>query len=204
MYGTANPPRYLRLRTRQAGPLRIFDDPGLLECALRSGGLAGLQTSLVRRQVFSRLRFQPAAFFEDRIAVMRAVAMGVRFGYLDDVHAVVYTHEGNVSFASDKALESRMASMRVYLAALESLEQEFPLKRREIRALRARRGEESFWNMGYALAQRGRYREALDWMRYGLRCCPGNAWCWKSYLATALKALIAGNLFPQPQGSIPK
>ncbi len=198
MYGTAEPPRYLKLRTRQCGPLRVFDDPALLECTLRNGGLAGLQSSVVRRQVFDRLRFQPAAFFEDRIAIMRAVAMGIRFGYLEDVHVIVYTHGENVSFASNKAIESRLASMRCYLAALEALEQEFALSRRELRALRAKRAEESFWNTGYFLAQHGRYRDALDWMRYGLRCCPGNFWYWKTYLATAVKAMMAGSRVPRP------
>jgi glycosyltransferase involved in cell wall biosynthesis len=204
MYGTPEPPRYLKLRTRQSGRLRIFDDPTLLECALRSGGLAGLQSSVVRREVFSRLRFQPAAFFEDRIAFMRAVAMGVRFAYLDDVHVIVYSHDANISFASDKEMDSRIASMRIYMAALEALEQEFALNRREIRALRAKRGDESFWNTGYSLAERGRYRDALGWMRYGLRCRPANLCYWKTYLAKSLNALFARGRFPGSQASTQK
>lgn len=200
MYGTPEPPGYLKLRTRKSGKLAVFDDPGLLRCALSSGGIAGLQTSLVRREVFARLRFQPAAFFEDGIAYIRAVAMGIRLGYLDDVHVVVYSHGDNVSFASDKLLDSRMASMQVYIAALEALERELTLNRSEICALRAKRGEESFWHMGYTLRQHGRYREALSWMRYGLSCCPANLRYWKTYLATFLKATWAGARIPQPQG----
>jgi glycosyltransferase involved in cell wall biosynthesis len=188
MYDTPGPPEYLQLRTRKSGNLRLFDDNRLLSCALRSGGLAGLQSSVVRREVFSRLRFQPAAFFEDGIAFIRAVAMGIRFGYLEDVHVIVYSHDDNVSFASAKALESRLNSLRIYITALEALESEFALSRREIRALRAKRGEEAVWNMGYLLIRHGSYCAALPWLWYGLCCCPANLWFWKAYLATWVKS----------------
>jgi cellulose synthase/poly-beta-1,6-N-acetylglucosamine synthase-like glycosyltransferase len=191
MYGNHSRPSFLDLRTRQVGALRIFDDPSLLSCALRSGGFAGLQSSMVRREVFSKIRFQPMAIFEDRLAFMRAVAEGFQMGYLDDVHVIVYSHGENTSFASDKALESRLASTSAYVKAMEGLAEELCLSRREFRALRANQGEESFWQLGYLLVQHGRYRDALPWMRYGLRCCPGNIRFWKTYLATNLKALLA-------------
>jgi hypothetical protein len=202
MYGTPEPPRYLKLRTRRVGNLRVFDDPRLLACALRNGGLAGLQTSLVRREVFANLRFHAAVMFEDRIAFIRAVAMGVGFGYFDDVHAIVYSHGDNVSFASEKALDARIASLQTYITALEVLQRDLTLSRAELRALQATRGEEAFWHMGYALADGGRHRDALVWMRYGLRCCPTNIWYWKTYAATSLKAMLAGNAISQPQGTV--
>lgn len=191
MYGNPEPPQYLKLRTRSSGRLRIFDDPDVLRCVLRSGGFAGLQTALIRREVFSRLRFQSVGFFEDRLAYMQAIALGIRMGFLDDVHVIVYSHDSNISFASNKALESRLTSMLSYVKAMENLAEELPLSRRECRALRAKRGEESFWNMGYFLVQVGRYRDALPWMIYGLRCCPSNIRFWKTYLATRVKALLA-------------
>jgi glycosyltransferase involved in cell wall biosynthesis len=183
-------PRFLDMRTRKIGKLHVFDDANLLRCALRGGGFGGLQSSVVRRDVFARMRFQPVAFFEDRLALIRAIALGVRVGYLDDVHVVVHTHDANVSFASDKQLNSRIASMSHYLRALRELEQELKLNQRELRAFRAKQGEEAFWTLGYFLYQRGRHKEGLQWMRYGLSCCPRNLRYWKTYLATRVRAAL--------------
>jgi glycosyltransferase involved in cell wall biosynthesis len=75
-------PRFLSMRTRRSGDLRVFDDPRLLRCALRGGGFGGLQSTVARREVFARLRFQPVAFFEDCLALIRAIALGITIGYL--------------------------------------------------------------------------------------------------------------------------
>jgi glycosyltransferase involved in cell wall biosynthesis len=190
-YKNSHRPRFLDLRTRRVGRLHIIDDPNLLQCALRGASFGGLQSSMVRRPVFARLRFQPVAFFEDRLALIRAVVMGVRIGYLDDVHVVVYSHDNNISFASDKQQESRIASMSTYLKALREMERELSLSSRELRAFRAKQGEEAFWNLGYFLYQRGRCKDGLQWMRYGLSCCPGNLSYWKTYLAGQIKVLLA-------------
>jgi glycosyltransferase involved in cell wall biosynthesis len=187
------PARFLNLRTRRVGALNVLDDPGVLRCTLRGANFGGLQATVVRRGVFSRLRLEPVGFFEDRLAVIRAAALGVRFGYLDDVHVILYSHDANVSFASDKQVESRLAAMSAYVAALEALGRELPLSQAEAHALRAKRGEEAFWNMGYFLARRGRYRDGLRWMRYGLRCRPGNLRFWKTYLATRARAIIGSS-----------
>ena len=66
---------------------------------------------------------------------MGAIAFGVRFGYLDNVHVVVYTHDDNISFASPKSVESRLAAMKTYLGALDVLAQELVLSARERRAV---------------------------------------------------------------------
>jgi hypothetical protein len=146
---------------------------------------------VARREVFARLRFQPVAFFEDRLALIRAIALGIPVGYLDKVHVIVYSHNANVSFASDKQLESRLAAMRAYMDALEVLGKELPLSRHELRSLHAKQGEESFWNMGYLLAQQGRHRDGLQWMRYGLRCCPIKPAFWKTYLVSCVRAALS-------------
>jgi hypothetical protein len=184
-------PRFLSLRTRRVGKLNIFEDSELLCCALRGAGFGGLQSSLVRRDVFGRMRFESVAFFEDLLALIRAVALGVRLGYLDDVHVIVYSHDSNVSFAAEKQLESRLDALRALVEALERLSEELPLSRRESQALRANRAEQSFWAMGYYLIQRGHYRDGLRWMRYGLRCCPRNLVFWKTYLVSRVKAALA-------------
>jgi cellulose synthase/poly-beta-1,6-N-acetylglucosamine synthase-like glycosyltransferase len=183
--------RFLDLRTRRAGGLHIFEDPCLLQCALRGAGFGGLQSTVARREVFARLRFESVAFFEDRLALIRAIALGIPIGYLDEVHVLIYSHGANVSFASEKQLESYVAAMHAYLAALETLRRELPLTRRESRSLHAKAGEESFWNLGYFLARRGRHRDGLRWMRYGLRCCPLNLAFWKTYLVSCLRAALA-------------
>lgn len=192
MYCARPRPRFLQLQSKRVGELRIIEDRDILRCALRGGGFGGLQSTMVRRQVFDKLRFQTVAFFEDALIVIKAIARGVRFGYIDKVHVIVYTHGDNISFASEKDLQSRLSAMRLYVNALDALRRELSLNRREIRALNAKLGEEYFWMMGYLLVRYHRYQEALEMMRQGLRYCPFNLVYWKTYCATRLKSALNG------------
>jgi glycosyltransferase involved in cell wall biosynthesis len=184
-------PRFLSLHCKRVGDLRIIDDPNILRCALRGGAFGGLQSCMVRREVFDGHSFQTVAFFEDALAIIKAIGRGVRIGYIDKVHVIVHTHGENISFASDKELQSRLKAMQTYVAALDALRYELSLSRKETRALNAKLAQEYFWRMGYLLVRRQRYKEALELMRQGLRYCPFNPLYWKTYFATQVKSAIA-------------
>ena len=182
--------RFLKLRTRRLGELHIIDDSRLRECGFRGSGCGGLQTSVVRRTVFSTLRFESVAFFEDRIVLVRAIASGVRFGYFRDVNVLVYTHDANVSFANPHAMRNRLEAFRVYVQALESLRTELPRTRRERWAIESRLGDEYFWNLAYPLFRQGHCEEALRLMRRAIRLCPYKIGYVKTYLASVIKMLV--------------
>jgi glycosyltransferase involved in cell wall biosynthesis len=199
-HGDPSVARFLDLKTRRAGDLRIIVDPRLRRCGFRGSGIGGLQTTMARREVFSTLRFEPVAFFEDRIIAIRAVAAGLTFAYFDAVNVLVYTHQTNVSFANPDSVRDRCAAYRVYVSALERLRRELPRSRGELRAINARLGREYFWSLAYPLFQQGDYKEALPLMRRALRLCPSNVPFWKTYLASLAKVFFGLAPSPPPVG----
>jgi len=182
--------RFLKLRTRRNGELHIIDDPRFRECGFRGSGCGGLQASVVRSTVFATLRFEPVAFFEDRIVVIRAIASGVRFGYFRNVNTLVYTHDANVSFANPNASRNRIDAFRLYIQTLESLRSELPRTKRERRAIETRIAHEYFWNLAYPLFRQGNSAEALQIMRRAIRYCPYKVAFIKTYLLSLFKTLL--------------
>lgn len=179
--------RFRHLKVRRDDELHVIDDPALRRCVFRGSGIGGLQASVVRRSVFSNLRFEPVYFFEDRIVIIRAVAAGVRFGYFDTVHVLVYTHEANVSFANPSSDRDRLQAFRAYVGALEEIRKELPGTFSERQALNNRIGQEYFWSIAYPLFRQGDHQDALALMRRAMGLCPWNLYFLKTYLASIVK-----------------
>jgi glycosyltransferase involved in cell wall biosynthesis len=191
-YTDGKPRPFLNLRARSAGPLQIIEDPKVIVCALLSGLYCGLQNSVIRRRLFEGQRFQAAYRneAEDQVVVIRALAAGRRFGYLDNVHVVYNQHEQNSSATgSDRSLDKHLAIFRALVRGFEELRDEVSLSAAEERALRLRLSRVYFWNLGYNLLwQHGRTGEALQMFRRGLWAWPWSPRCWKTYLGAVVKS----------------
>ncbi|WP_425616588.1 glycosyltransferase family 2 protein [Anatilimnocola sp. NA78] len=182
--------RFRSLKTRRVGELCIIDDPNLRCCGLRGSGFGGMQCTIARRQVFSKVRFESCSFFEDRIVLMHAIESNVRFGYFETVNVLVYTHDTNVSFANPDIVRNRITAFRTYISTLERLRTELPRNQKELRAFDGRLGHEYFWSLGYPLFQLGNHREALAHMRRAIYLCPSNLRFIKTYCASICKVML--------------
>src|SRR5262249_44471346 len=103
------PRPFLRLPTRGADRLRVFSTPQLLVCQLTSGLFAGLQNSVIRRQVFRSERFwDDYRVVEDVTFLVRALVRGLTIGYIDEVHVVYRMHDENSSASSSGTDAARL------------------------------------------------------------------------------------------------
>ncbi len=186
-YLDGRPRPFLALRCITDGSLRIIDDPRATECMIRHGLLSGLQNSVIRQRVFDGRRFEAARRNgEDQMIVIRALADGRRFGYLDNVHVVYHTHDQNSSAPDASAdLDKQLAVHTAMASGFEELLDRVSLTASQTRAVRQRLVRTYFWVIGYALLwQHGRRAEALAMFRRGLACWPWSLRCWKtSWLA---------------------
>ncbi len=201
-YPGGRPLPFLSLRTRQAGALRVLDDPDAVRCQLLSGLFCGFQGSVLRRSIFGHLRIPLFRLGDDRAFPMMALKAGHRLGYFDDVHVVYHVHDAGISTSSASAsVEKRVGVHRELINCYEQLENLFPLSRPERRALKVALNEEYFWNMGYAaLWQHGRRREALGMFWKGLRLRPLDLRCWKTYLLALARTLLRPDPEEAPTG----
>jgi glycosyltransferase involved in cell wall biosynthesis len=188
------PRTFLRLRSRVSGSLRIIDDPSTLRCMLLSGLYCGLQCSVIRRRVFDGRRFwtRPRNEAEDQVFVVRVLAEGCRFAYLNDVLVLYRVHAQNSSAAGSAAdLHRRLRVVRELIAGYETLRGCIPLGWAETRALERRLARDYFWLLGYHLWQHASDRgEALVPFRRALRLCPWNVFFWKTYLLALLRLAV--------------
>ena len=195
-YVDGRPRPFLGLRREQRDGLYVIDDPDVISRVLRGAGLfCGLQNSLIRREVFDRLRFEVGFRneSEDQAFVIRALARGFRFAYFDVVHHIYHVHRGNSS-ASAIGLTTEQG-VRVYgelIKGFQALPRQVNLTPAQRRALKDRLSREYFWHLGYSTLWRaGRHREALAAYRQGLRLFPWRASYWKTYGVSLIRSLPA-------------
>jgi hypothetical protein len=190
--GQARP--FLHLRVREHGRLRVFDDSRTVRCHLISGLYCGLQSSVLRRSLFERLRIPPFRIGEDRALPILALKNGYRIAYLDNVHVIYHVHQGNTSAtAAATSLAHRIAVQQELIRCYEAMPALMGFDRAELRAWRRVLSQEHFWALGYAvLWPAGRQQEALQAMRRGLRLWPSDWRFWKTYVITRARALLSG------------
>lgn len=185
--GKARP--FLRLHTREVGPLRIIDDAGRIECAIEHGLTHGFQLGVYRRRLFDRgLRIPEFRIGEDRIFVVRALAQGGVCGYFDDVHMTYRVHEGNISSPGAKDVEHAIRVHTELIRCYEAISRLPELNESQRHTARRRLAAQYFWYYGYGvLWANKRYDEALAAFRAGLKYDPQNWRMRKTYLVTKLK-----------------
>jgi len=191
-YKDGRPKRFLSMRTRREGSLRIIDDPRVLRFALEGGFSCGLQKSVIRMHVFRRgrrFRTHLRNEAEDRLMLVRALADGRRVGYFDEIHVEYRIHEGNSTApGADVSIGKRLRVVETMIRGYEELGDELELTLRERRVLKKRIAREYFWKLGYALYwAQGRRADALREFRRGLRLWPWDISCWKTFLLSVAR-----------------
>lgn len=188
------PRAFRRLNCRVVDGLHVLDEPDLIGQILSGAGLyAGLQNSVIRREVFERLRFQaqPRNEAEDQLLVIRAIAEGFRIGYIDNVHHVYHVHEQNSSGSALQISSQKQAMIyRELIRGYEELPRTVQLSVEQRRALDRKLAREYFWHLGYATYwQSGRRAEAMAAFRQALRFDPFRFEYWKTYLLARLRMM---------------
>jgi len=181
---------FMQLAYEARGNWRVITDPGAILCQINHGLYCGLQNSVLRREVFDRLRFESALRneAEDQVFAIRALAAGFRLAYVDAVHVRYQVHGENSSAPGSASLDKLRRVYDPLIRGYERLAGEVPLSAVERRALRRRIGREWFWHLGYKFWTAGERGQALDFFARGLRAWPWDVRQWKTYVLARLRA----------------
>lgn len=202
-YAGGRPKPFLGLKNRVASRgLHVIEDERAIEYALLQGLYAGLQVSVIRREVFAGYRFEATKRneAEDQLLVTHALASGRKLAYFDNLHLVYYVHEQNSSATGGQSLEKHLRIFRALIDGFESLPGQVALTRPQRRALHRRLCKEYFWHLGYVLRDHpGREAEALAFMRRGLSYSPWSPALWAVYLVSWLRAATGRPRKSHPQ-----
>jgi glycosyltransferase involved in cell wall biosynthesis len=193
-YVNSKPRPFLRLKTRDAGKLRIIEDDRVLECMISHGTYNGLQNSVLRREIFDGVRFEAESRneAEDQLFVISSLRRGFRLAYIDAVHVEYRIHDANSCAAGSANNEERQRRvLQLLVRGYERLLSETDWQSYEHRAIRRRLMQDYFWKIGYAtLWMRGQRAEALQMFRRGLHYWPWDWRCWRTYLPKRLFSRI--------------
>jgi glycosyltransferase involved in cell wall biosynthesis len=180
-----NPWPFLKLTAVADGKLRVLNDRRALECMLGAGLNCGLQTSVIRRQVFENYRFQTRFRneAEDQLMVIYALAKGCRLAYYDAVHVVYNVHAANSSATASQGVAKRIAVIAAEARGYEELDQRgIKLIASERRVVRRRLLELYSWQIGYGLQwNNGMRADALAMFRRGLSHWPWSVRACKTF-----------------------
>ncbi len=191
-YDEGRPRPFLQLKKKQNGTLNIIRDGSATSCTIEHGLYCGLQCSVVRKNVFDRVRIPPFRIGEDRLLPVFALKANLCFAYFDNVHTVYRIHSANTCSRSDS--ERQLQNMHELVRAYESLLQFASLSNAERRSLRRRLNREWFWHLGYSvLLANGLRTDALQAFRRGLWHWPWDWRCWKTYALARIRSGCGGN-----------
>ena len=183
---------FLNLPARRAGALRMLDGRDALDCQLTSGLYAGLQNSVIRREVFQADRFwDDYRVVEDVLFLVRALSRGVRIGYIDEVLVVYRVHEGNSSASATGANAARLLPIfEEEVRGLERLRADVSLPADARATLRRELGRKYFWRLGYLGYWRNGQRDAaFQAFRAGMRLTSPSWRMLKTYALCRLRAI---------------
>lgn len=184
---------FLSLATRGVGDVWVINDPRALERFFSHGFYCGLQNSVIRQRVFSGHEFwEDYRVVEDVLFVARALARGMRFAYLTDVHVIYRIHDANSSAsAAGASAASLLPIYQEQVRGLERIRKEVALNRRERNTLRRALARHYFWHVGYVCNwEAGNRKAALSAYSTALKLDPFDLWKWKTYLAAVLKTAV--------------
>ncbi len=187
--------KFLGLTTERRGNLNVIRDPRTLQYAILYHLEAGLQHSVIACDVFKGTRFhsQLRNEAEDQLFVIRAVSIGRRFAYLENVHVQYVVHGDNSSGAAiGSSIDKRIAVFKALVEGFELLPTQIGLTSDALVAWKRRLAKEYFWHYGYSILwTSGRHHDALQSYRRGLQHWPWSAAYWKTYLAAWLRIQLA-------------
>jgi glycosyltransferase involved in cell wall biosynthesis len=193
-YVDGKPRPFMRLAHESRGPLQVITDRGGVLCQIEHGLYCGLQNSVLRRQVFDRLRFEWKSRneAEDQLFAIRAVSAGIRLAYFDAVHLRYHVHGGNSSGSAKGITVEKLSRVyRPLVQGYERLPLEIPLDAVERRALRKRIAKELFWHLGYSgYWAAGAHSLALEAFRDALSAWPWDILQWKTYLLALARSSV--------------
>ena len=193
-FETIEGPRpFLSLRATTVGPVHLIEDPTLLECHVTSGLYAGLQNSVIRREVFDGHRFwEDYRVVEDANFVVRALVRGVRMAYLTDVHVIYRIHAGNSSASAvGLSRDSLYRIRRENIVGIERMLKELTFTPRQRRALQAGLGRHYFWGIGYVCCwEAGDVTGAFAAFKRGLQLNPFDVRMWKTYVSCLISSAL--------------
>jgi glycosyltransferase involved in cell wall biosynthesis len=205
-YVEGRPRPFLGLHSQARDGVRVIHDPKAAECMILHGLYAGLQCSVIRREVFDGYRFEAASRneAEDQLVVVEALVAGRRLAYYDKVHVLYYVHAQNSSAAGiDRSVDKHLRIFGALVDGYEKLRGRLRLTPPQQRALARRLAREYFWNLGYVQLQApGQGREALQRLRRGLYFWPWSLRCWKTYLLAQIRVHF-GQARPSQPSSLP-
>lgn len=187
-YEAGRPRALFDAATEIRGELRVLDNRLAILVAIRDALYAGLQTSVVRRKVFSDLCLPPFRVGEDQAFAIAALKRGFKLSFLAMVHVRYRAHSGGVSNAvgGDRSKDIEVA--REFIRAFEWLEKNAGLSGLERRALNRRLAHECFWNLGYNYQRSAKFAEARSVYRVAIARDPFRLQFWKTYLLSYVKS----------------
>jgi glycosyltransferase involved in cell wall biosynthesis len=191
-YQDGKPRPFLSIGEQSHGKCTILAGKKILDKALATGLHVGLQTSVLRRQVFERISFPDLRIGEDQILALRALISGLRLAFINDVHVVYNCHDDHVSLATLSDPTKQASELESLANAYEELGKTNSLNPAQMRLLNRRVSHDRFWKVGYCLLwQNGRRKEALAKFSQALNSWPWSLSWWKTYVLARIRYTFA-------------
>lgn len=152
-----SPRSFLSSSFRRNENLFVLPPADAARIAIDENLYCGLQTSIIRREVFASRRIPAFRVGEDQALSIVCAADGLTLACLSDVHVVYRQHASNTSSSPRKSLAANILAREELIRAFSSLLIPGVLPQHLQRPLRRRINRDLFWGVGYQLQLAGEH-----------------------------------------------
>lgn len=189
-------PRPFLAPTFQRTPnLLVIPPQEALKIALNEALYCGLQTSVIRRNLFRNSRLPPFRIGEDQVFSITSAAAGATFACVPDVHVIYRQHASNTSSSPRKLSSDNQRAREQLVLALSSLLDSDCLWPESLSMLQRRLNREIFWGIGYQYQVACCFTDARQYYRRASSHWPWSFGQYKTFACSYIHELLHLTLF---------
>ncbi|MFT2090399.1 glycosyltransferase family 2 protein [Paraglaciecola sp. 2405UD69-4] len=187
--GNRHPFLLLDTDTREDG-LAVITDKRIGEVAILSRVPGSTQSAIMRKKIYSSLRFDPSyRTAYDQFFAVKVVLAGFTFGFVEDVHQIYHIHDAHVSTVAGGNADKMEKSARTHIRGYSSL---LPCThtKQEADKVNKRLAQEWAWSLSTALRDKKQHKAEFKAMCNAIKLFPSEPLYWKTALAALTRSIV--------------
>ncbi|OZG73432.1 hypothetical protein BTA51_10425 [Hahella sp. CCB-MM4] len=187
--GEPHPFLSLNKENREGG-LKVFKDPRAGEFAIRHRVPGSTQCAMMRKKIYSSLRFDPSyRTAYDQFFAVRVVLAGFTFAYVEELQQIYHVHDSHISLVAGGDPEKRERSARTHIRGYSSLIP-YVSTRGEKAALREKLAHEWAWSLSISLRDQKRHKEEALSLWRAVLLEKTNLSYWKTFFSAIVRTAV--------------
>jgi glycosyltransferase involved in cell wall biosynthesis len=183
-YPNNEPRGFVRMSTPVSENVHSFELKDAIKEHLHNGIYMGFQNTLFKKNIFEKVSIPNLRIGEDRLMALVLLKNEFKGGFINEVLATVYEHDGNTTSSGSNNRQKAVFTYTNLIKGYEKYNYYVPLTRHEKKLVSQKIANFYFWHLGYSEPSK---KIALKYMWEGIKRDPLSLKKLKSFVIKAIK-----------------